>query len=455
LAYPENCRESVLLFATFSGLGDKMKKAQVQTKFVALIIALVVLLVVIFFFGNDIWFKIVNIIPGFNFTQGGTEKIEIVRYDIAENKVQYYDGVIFLDFPPDTAAEIKIGTKKVSHNNARYYFAENYYYKEDAREWLTIIDFGTVIRNSLRDRLYPGEPEIANTIPALDGCIIAGPFIASIRENSPQRANVQINLIPENSKCIDQFGTVNVQGGVVRARLDGLVEFRKISSVENDLYRLSDNYKELQDDEIQQIMRAEASKWRDSVLETPMQFKFNENEDCILVEVEKTVSGGNVYLTTDLTKPISDNNCQIEQIITQEEIEEPENPEEPLPIPQHFEYFKGVQDLIDDPEAFKTDMDVISIFVNNQETGASEDIKVYLTPAPSYPYSLEELKSYDGAREVFVILDQQRDVKVGIIQDGVITITSVQGVNSETQEYLTKLNSHSYVDLIKGGTIEA
>lgn len=282
------------------------KKADTREIIYAVIgIVLLVAVVIYLILNGKPALEKIELFLGFKTPEVNNTQSQILRYDIANNKVQYYDkGTQFIDFPEDWTKEIPLGDKKVSHGSARYSFAENYYFKKELRDPVKIIDFGSVLRNILREKLYPTQEQVRNAIPALDGCILVAPFTASVNSENSERANVQIYLIAENSKCVDELGSVNIKGGVIKVEINGEVKIRRIGEVQNGQYILENNYVPLQDTATAEIFRNFANEWRDSVLSQPMQFKYDNNQKCILVEVEKASNGPNKYLKIDLSKPV-------------------------------------------------------------------------------------------------------------------------------------------------------
>lgn len=112
-----------------------MKKAEASFQFLITGIIAVFVLGIIFlnpYFVDFIANKFPNIIPWYNSTVEPAKIPELLRYSIATDRISYYDGLSWYELPSDNpeqwSAKTKIGTKEITHNQARYNFA-NYYYE--------------------------------------------------------------------------------------------------------------------------------------------------------------------------------------------------------------------------------------------------------------------------------------------------------------------------------------
>lgn len=117
---------------------DRRGEADGISAFIVAIIAISVLSIVglgYYLYQSDTIRNIDNLIPGFNLTQQEIEKFEIVRYDIVDDKVQWYDGTEWQEFQSD---KIRLGSKSVSGNSLRNRF-QNYWYGE--REAISIKEY--------------------------------------------------------------------------------------------------------------------------------------------------------------------------------------------------------------------------------------------------------------------------------------------------------------------------
>ncbi len=104
-----------------------MKKGDVEiSHLIGGVIAVAVLIIVIFgvygFYTGTYAFA--DFIPGFNSTKEGVKGIEILKYDILEDEVFYYDGNKWIGFKGKT---IKLGDKEIKYDNIQKNFRDFYY----------------------------------------------------------------------------------------------------------------------------------------------------------------------------------------------------------------------------------------------------------------------------------------------------------------------------------------
>jgi len=115
----------------------KNKKAQLATSQLIIILLTVALLVIIILYWPQLKAHTVErlalIIPSLNAAKPPAEEAQIIRYYILQDKVQYYDGVSWIDFPPEQNSEIKLENKVISKQKLRESLATKFYYKTELR----------------------------------------------------------------------------------------------------------------------------------------------------------------------------------------------------------------------------------------------------------------------------------------------------------------------------------
>ena len=85
-----------------------MKKAEVSFITLAILAAAVLVLVIATIYHSSMISWVQNAIPGFQTQQPPQTSIQILRYNLAEDKIQYYDGNVFWNFEKGSAT---LGTK--------------------------------------------------------------------------------------------------------------------------------------------------------------------------------------------------------------------------------------------------------------------------------------------------------------------------------------------------------
>ena len=105
------------------------KKAHVSEELKNMGIALAVLFIVLI--GIGIWYfglfdKIKILLPSFNNTQPKKLDIEIIRYSLSNDKIQWYDGVNFWGF--DKNGQVILNKKTLQEAQIKEDIGINYYY---------------------------------------------------------------------------------------------------------------------------------------------------------------------------------------------------------------------------------------------------------------------------------------------------------------------------------------
>ncbi|MFH1290521.1 MAG: hypothetical protein ABIH92_03875 [Nanoarchaeota archaeon] len=103
-----------------------MKKAQTRTWWVGAILAIVIIVLFFWYFGDRIWHRPTDVIPGYGDPSANRTPIEKLRYHIVKGDVQWYDSQNWVDFP-DWNTLVPIGDKKITKGQARWYFSQHYY----------------------------------------------------------------------------------------------------------------------------------------------------------------------------------------------------------------------------------------------------------------------------------------------------------------------------------------
>ena len=245
-------------------------------------------------FGGTIINKIKVLIPGYNMTKPPIEDIEIIKYDITNDKVQWYDGVKFYDFGPK--GDAKVGKKNLDHGTLRKEFGNDWYYKSDYRgdKWTKLSNGTNRLIYSQKD-IEKFASQTYKTPPELDL------FIISVQLPKGELYSVLRNQNRQESKVYGEF----VLG------LDDNLYFRKIKY---DFSGLEDKSVSIQkDSEVYKEVSAFLVNWRYSILEKPVLLTYQEDGKeketksycVILYKPDK--------LKVDLAKPVDANyKCPIE-----------------------------------------------------------------------------------------------------------------------------------------------
>ncbi|MBI2451657.1 hypothetical protein HYV50_01100 [Candidatus Pacearchaeota archaeon] len=240
------------------------KKAQEDSRTSIFPILLVVfLLAVLIIFlgikGSDILDRLKNFIPGFRPQNATTESIEIIRYDIENNNMQYYDGLSWLDFQN----EISLENKKLNHNSLIADFSDNYYGKTRQKERVSIS------QETLKE-FYKNN---YNSLPVLDAYIFnMVQYTSDSPKDFSKRGDVYAILISkigfgkDDNKIYGEL-TLNANNEL------------KIRTINNDLSSLMLYFSRIQQtSELYKATVPKMAEWRDSVLKKPIKINYKENE---------------------------------------------------------------------------------------------------------------------------------------------------------------------------------
>ncbi len=249
-------------------------------------------------FGGNIIERILIFFPWYNNNQTQVGDLELFRYNIEENNVQYCDGV-----KCDNFINIGINEKKISSNELLRDFTERYYYNPELREKGKRFE----VHPKIIERIYApcSENLVCAQIPFVEACVTN--YILVFQEGE-EESDVIIRLIKDNADvCLSQ-----AVGGVIKVDWKGSVEIRKVKRVTNAnnefTYELNQEYQLLFNQEVSNEMISIATQWRDSVLKTPMEVRYmiKDKLETIKVCVQKE---GNKYLIADLSKKSESGKC--------------------------------------------------------------------------------------------------------------------------------------------------
>ncbi len=280
----------------------KNKKAEIRIYVLLLIIYLVVLLLYFSPYIVDyLTSKPLNYIPWFRTTEPNSNLPETLRYNIITDKVEYSDGISWIPFPynklEDWNQKVKVGTKNITHGQARFYFADNYFFNYEKRTKeripLTGQISGIIYKNTENPHLYP-----------IFYCI----FFKISRSG-----DIVIDLLKGDKEKFFATGEKNCTGipfGIFYLKPENKLFFTGIDQKyfeKTGHVIIKENPEEVTDKwpSLYEEIAPQAAVWRDSVLQKPMCFCCNNNE-CKNFKVEKISNYPNVYLVADLTKPLSD-----------------------------------------------------------------------------------------------------------------------------------------------------
>jgi len=260
------------------------KKANVSDELKNIGIAVAVLIIVLI--GLALWYlgifdRIKILLPGFNSTQPVKSDIEIIRYDLSRDNIQWYDSVNFWNF--DKNGQTSFNKKTLQKSNIKSDF-EDYYYNRDLPIQFVL------------------EKRFNNKIKTIN--------------NGAQR-------VYKNKFLIEKFDNLekgNVTITVYYATETLLGESPKyfILTLNNELYEINPENREEKEiykfeyiDEPEKEIISKVNAWKFSILSKPIKINYKENN--IGTSNYFCVSFYNPsYLKADLSSPVnSDYKCPI------------------------------------------------------------------------------------------------------------------------------------------------
>ena len=151
-------------------------------------VAIILAVILIIFLTPSIRNIIINytntIIPSLNqTTPPQQEGIEILRYDLSKNEVQYYTGTQWLDFKDREGGQVDLNNKRIYYGVVKTELSNYYYQQEKPREQFTI-------KTIPPETFWPNQNDLPN-----DYCVSMD-YIASPTKNplNKQLGDVSITL---------------------------------------------------------------------------------------------------------------------------------------------------------------------------------------------------------------------------------------------------------------------
>ena len=247
-----------------------MKKAELKTVSIVLVIIIVTLAIIIFGYSIG-WSKLLErlniIIPNQTISQPSKEEFQLLRYNISDDIVEYYDGKDWIEFSQDAK---KFGEKTLNNDKAYSDLAQNYYLDVSKREtrWLTI-------ENQLTLSNEIGNPSTPSLRIFVIGVQKQGKISAILR-----------SWLNENDRTT--YGELLLDGG-------------------NNLEMTINNNKRiiLKNSELYSELAPKLSSWRTSIFTKPITINFENAQEKFCPE---TILEG-AYFTLDLSKPTALSTC--------------------------------------------------------------------------------------------------------------------------------------------------
>src|SRR3989338_619137 len=182
------------------------KKAQGMAigKLLGWIIAAVILVLVgmfIYYFYSGTANPFFQFLPNFG-GQKAVEGVQVLRYDIVNDKVEYYDGNKWIDFKQG-AAELE--SKKVNYADALKNFQDYFYQSRNAESSKTLSD-GTKITILGIERIRSGSDEII-VYPGYVKMSLPNNEISYLRLDDSIYSLGKVPLSSEQSATIKDFGS--------------------------------------------------------------------------------------------------------------------------------------------------------------------------------------------------------------------------------------------------------
>jgi hypothetical protein len=260
----------------------KGEEARPVPALVLVIIAAIVLIIVYLFLfgpGQDLLQKIGIIVPTLNSTKQPAESVQLLRYDIQEDEVKFYDGINWLTFSSDT---IKLGNIEISETMFKEDISINYWYKTGSREkiWIELSD-------KIRKEIRPKEAS------KFDG------FVASVIQNEGYNTKKgDIRMILANQENSQTFGTIYYGNDEKMILETGEIDTTLIDEPEEptEIKKGSKAY---------ELLSPKLETWRDSVLKKPVTISYNKGDSSKYCVEEFD----NRYLVIDLSKPTLETTC--------------------------------------------------------------------------------------------------------------------------------------------------
>ncbi len=247
-----------------------MKKAELKTVSIVLVIVIVTLAIIIFGYSLG-WSKLLErlniIIPNQTINQPPKEEFQLLRYNVSDDIVEYYDGIDWIEFNQDAKT---FGEKTLNSDKAYSDLAQNYYLDTSKREsrWLAI-ENQLALSNEINN---PSTPSLRI-------------FVIGIQEQGRISAILR-SWLNENDRTT--YGELS------------------LDSKNNLEMTINDNKKTIQkNSELYSELAPKLSFWRTSIFSKPIIINFEDTQEKFCPE---TILDG-AYFTLDLSKPTVRSAC--------------------------------------------------------------------------------------------------------------------------------------------------
>ena len=231
---------------------------------IAAVIAVVVLVIVIL----SIWLfssgklPFFGSLPSFNQTKPLVTDVEIFRYQILSDKLQYYDGTRWNDFKSDTT--IEANGKKIEYNTLMNVI------------WVSFIGQSKDFGNGIKATIFPA----AITGAELGFWTKVGEFYGWV-DPDPNKHKIVIEggfaRLKVNWK--DEIFYLSLDNKLLKQKekeiTGGLIEIKEEDYNDRNMVRTLGN---LYYNEFREFVMRDVAKWRDSLIEKPVTIKY-EDED--------------------------------------------------------------------------------------------------------------------------------------------------------------------------------
>lgn len=294
------------------------KKGDVQVEPIVILSLFIIMLALLglgyyLFYVREV--TLLNYLPGFNQTQEKKEGVSIIAYDISQEKMQYYDGTSWIDF---SGENIELERKIIDSGEVERYFFDLYLNNDKA----------TTQRSNLRIDLTSSARE---EFSASENANLFGQLKLIIAKEQSLSGE---DILGDESKSYLVPGEVpiwiydsnlnNEPYGMFILKLNNNLDFWIVGEpsvisflMSNDpsvttyvestkpVYVYPGNDKIANKGENYQKIKTQATIWRDSVLEKPLNIQYTDSKSGKEVSdkyfcVEKYDS----KLTLDLNKPV-------------------------------------------------------------------------------------------------------------------------------------------------------
>lgn len=221
-----------------------------------------------------------NILPNFGTEKPIIESIEVIRYDLYEDRVEYFDGEQWIAF---TKGEKIFENKVVKEEGLKSDFRDNYYYDPKIRESfaINIPDFGNLKFISF----------------------------SKVNEQAEYIAWYERRHTPLLMKLGDPFFVSRDQTGNTLGYyyiIDQKLYFSKTSGAQSEDTQVVDSPNS-------QKLITSFLIWRDSILKKPIEIHYFDKSGNAKSDWYCVTKYDNMYLAVDLNKPVDEKNLECNQ----------------------------------------------------------------------------------------------------------------------------------------------